>query len=493
MFPNHITSAAAARAHFGIPPGVDIFNNYIPKQEEPIGVQLAGMTDEEVEEDLRAAERLVENIRSNAGEQGLNERDERRLDAAEIYLAIAQAEHDRRSSESRAQKDGRRMQASTRRADPNQMPQQLQATQTGAGSRGILLDPTTFRNASKALFGARAQASPWRSHAEWLTHLSNMSGDPRLMQNATGTEGVGVDGGFAVPPTFFGNVLDQAMQEAVFAPRCRLFVSPTNKATISVPDRQHHSAGTAGLVGNWASETGQQTPQAMKWREINLDMGKVFILSEASSELEEDAPGYAQELEQGMSEETALTLDAAVYAGTGVKRPLGLMGHASVITVVKESGQAADTVLFQNLVNMYARLTPACKKRAVWFVSPGILPQLMYMKFPGGTSPVLLSGGFNDALTGAPVQTIMGRPVVETELTALLGDAGDIVLADMSQYGLVVKSSARFERTNAVKFDRDILTWRMVTRVGGQPLWDEPVTPRNGAQTLSWCAVLGAR
>lgn len=466
-----------------------LFNAAHSNEDEPVDVST--LADADLERYIAEREQLIATISANGLEGAGAARNERRLTEAEDSLAALKAEQIRRN-ETPAQRDAQRIRASTRRADPNQ-PQQLQATQAGAGSRGILLDPTTYRNASKALFGARAQTSPWRSDAEWLTHLQNMSGDPRLFQNATGTEGVGVDGGFAVPPTFFGNVLDHAMQEAVFAPRCRLFVSPTNEATISVPDRKNHSAGTAGLIGNWYAEGETMTSQVLRWRELTLKLHKVGILSEVSSELEEDARGYVTELQQGMSEETALTLDAAVYAGTGAKRPLGLMNHKSVITIVKESGQAADTVVFANIVNLYSRLAPRCKKNAVWFVSPGILPQLVHMVFPGSNTPVLMGGGVNDALTGAPAQTIMGRPVIETELTALLGDAGDIVLADMSQYGLLLKPSARFERDAGPGFNRDVLTWRMVMRVGGQPLWDDVVTPRNSGQTLSWATVLGAR
>ena len=49
-------------------------------------------------------------------------------------------------------------------------------------------------------------------------------------------------------------------------------------------------------------------------------------------------------------------------------RPRGVLNDAALITIAKESGQAADTMLFENIVNMLTRIHPnllpgACPRR----------------------------------------------------------------------------------------------------------------------------------
>ena len=132
----------------------------------------------------------------------------------------------------------------------------------------------------------------------------------------------------------------------------------------------------AGITANWAGENEAQTPQSLKWLAREVKLNKTFILAEASSELIEDGANYAQQLEQAMAASTALKLDAAVLIGTGIRMPLGLLtgSSTSAIQVAAEGSQAAATVLYLNLVKLYSRLTPACQKRATWFISSDVMP-----------------------------------------------------------------------------------------------------------------------
>lgn len=341
------------------------------------------------------------------------------------------------------------------------------------------------------LFGKKA--SPWNMPEDFFRTVVNGIGDPRLIYNATGTEGVGVDGGFDVPPEFYMGVIDQALQQAEFAPRARIFPTQSNNLTIPLPDMQNRASAIAGIAGNWAAENQSQTAQVLKWRSVELKLNKVFILAEASGELAEDGLNYSSQLTNVMSEATAYTLDDALLAGTGAGQPIGLIGHASAVSISPESGQAAGSILYQNLVNMYSRMAPACQKRAVWYISSSAWPQLLSMVFPGSTTPVLLSTGFNDSAAGTPAGTIFGRPVVTTEIARALGDVGDITFADMSQYALLVKNAARIEYSNAPGFGRDVGSWRLILRVSGQPLWNTTITPHGGGSSLTWATYIAAR
>lgn len=360
---------------------------------------------------------------------------------------------------------------------------------------GVLL-PANCAKPSALIF-ARS-ADPFAKDPErFFQAVANRMLLPEMMQNVYGNEGAGADGGFAVPPSWFTGVIDQSLQAAELAPRALIFPTMGPALTIPMPDYTNRSGDLAGLTGNWSAEGATEAAQRLRFRQVIVPANKLFIHAEASGELAEDGLGFGAQLQQGLSTAAAYSLDDAIVAGSGIGRPLGILNDPAAIAVTPESGQAADTVLFQNLVNVYSRLAPACQKRATWFISPGVLPQLLTLTFPAGggtTVPVLLgNGSATNAAAGEPVGTIFGRPCVVTEIARPLGDAGDVILADMTQYALVVRSGARIEMSNGPGFNRDVMSWRLIWRVGGQSFWNAAVTPYAGGLSLSWAAYIAAR
>ena len=80
---------------------------------------------------------------------------------------------------------------------------------------------------------------------------------------------------------------------------------------------------------------------------------------------------------------------------------------------------------------------------------------------------------------------LLGRPVIETEFNADLGDAGDILLADMSQY-MMIDRDVQAASSAAVAFLTDETCFRTVYRCDGQPKISAPLTPYKGTgNTLS--------
>lgn len=371
----------------------------------------------------------------------------------------------------------------------------VHAARTAENARAGILLPANCARPS-ALLVPRA-SDPKGGAETFFRAIANRVYTPELVKNAYGNEGSGADGGFSVPPSWFAGVIDQALQAAEFAPRARIFPSTGPALTIPMPDYTNRQTDLAGLSGNWSAEGATQTAQRLRWRQVNVPANKLFILAEASGELAEDGLGFAMQLQQGLSTAAAYSLDAAILGGTGVGQPLGILSDPAAISVNPESGQAADSVLFQNLVNVYSRLAPACQKRATWFISPGVLPSLLTLTFPssgGAVIPVLLgNGNATNAAAGEPVGTIFGRPVVVTEISRAIGDPGDVVFADVTQYALVVRAGARIEMNAGPGFNRDVMSWRLIWRVGGQSFWNAAISPYAGGLSLSWCAYLAAR
>jgi len=284
------------------------------------------------------------------------------------------------------------------------------------------------------------------------------------------------------------------LQTARLAPRCRLFGTPSNNLNIPMLDTSDRRTSIAGIAAQWVSEASQGTAQKLRFKLTAAKLKKIMILAEASSELLEDGIGYEAQLMTAFNGAVGYTMDDAIVDGTGVGEPLGVLRSSSAIEAEPESGQIADTIVYDNLVNMYSRLHPASIPNAVWLYTQAAVPLLLRMVIPGSDGqPVLLSGGPNDAAAGAPAQTIFGLPAFSIESMPQLGDRGDIILVDLTQYALMMKNAARIAYDGSPGFDRDVATWRLVVRADGLPIWQSAITPRNNGPTLSWCVVLGAR
>lgn len=177
----------------------------------------------------------------------------------------------------------------------------------------------------------------------------------------------------------------------------------------------------------------------------------------------------------------------AIFEGTGAGMPSGLFGatlHPAVVSVAKQPGQAAATIVKENIDNMWARMWARSRKNAVWFINQDCEPQLNQMGQIVGTGglPVYLPPG---GLSQSPYGTLYGRPVIATEYNQALGTPGDIALADLSQYTLVDKGGVNAATSMHVAFLTDQMVFRITYRVDGKPMWTAPMTPFKGALTKS--------
>jgi HK97 family phage major capsid protein len=161
----------------------------------------------------------------------------------------------------------------------------------------------------------------------------------------------------------------------------------------------------------------------------------------------------------------------------------------ALVSQAKESGQAANTIQYENIVKMYAR---AWGSDFIWIGNQEIFPQLATMSLAVGTggAPVWMPA---NRAAGMPYQTLMGYPLIFVEQAAALGTVGDLILADMSQYRLVDKGGVQSAMSIHVEFVADEIVFRWLTRVDGQPLWNSALTPYKGSNTRSPFVALATR
>jgi len=320
--------------------------------------------------------------------------------------------------------------------------------------------------------------------------------DPRL-KAATGlSEGVPSDGGFLVQQDFSNELLQNVHDTGILYPKCRRLPISANSTGIKINavDETSRVAGSrwGGIRGYWAAEAAEKTKSKPKFKQLELSLQKLVGLCYATDELLQDTAALGTVLMQGFSEEFNFLVDDAIVRGTGAGQPLGLLNANCLISVGAETGQAATTIVAENIQKMWARLYNRSRRNAYWYINQDCLPQLHSMSLAVGTGgvPVYMPAG---GLSGQPYGTLYGRPVIEIEHCATLGAQGDIILADLSQYLVIEKGGIQSASSIHVRFIYDETAFRFVWRVDGQPAWTAALTPFQGSNDVSPFIVLDAR
>jgi len=344
---------------------------------------------------------------------------------------------------------------------------------------------------------------PWKSFGEQLLAVVNAarpggSVDPRLSVKAASglNEQVGSDGGFLVQEDFTTELLKRAYDTGVLASKCRKIPLSTNANALKINavDETSRANGSrwGGIQAYWEGEADQLAGSKPKFRQMELNLRKLTGLCYATDELLTDAAALQAVISDAFAEEFGFKIDDAIINGTGAGMPLGIMNSKALIQVSKENGQAAGTINIQNIVKMWSRCWGRSRQNAAWYINQDIEPQLYTMSLAVGTGgiPVYMPAG---GVSGQPYSTLFGRPVIPLEQCQTLGTLGDIILADLSQYLLVDKGGINAASSIHVRFLYDEQVFRFIYRVDGQPIWNQPLSPFKGSNTLSPFVALQTR
>lgn len=343
----------------------------------------------------------------------------------------------------------------------------------------------------------------FKNLAEFMAALASERGDSRLrvgppIHAAGMTEGTGSSGGFLVPPQFLAEILGPAFVESGILSRVSVVPMTSSAVMIAGFNNTDSHAGGAigGLTMEWAGEGQQLSSQTGKVRAVTMQAKKGAVMVEVTNELLFDSPAASIQLREIMSAAARFGLEAAILTGNGVGRPLGLLNDYAKIVISKETSQAADTINYQNIIKMVARIHPSLLPGSIWVANPNTLTQLLNIQRPisdaAGTDYV---GGdilpvFQTGVGGT--FSLLGLPLVFSEALPVLGDAGDLVLASFSEYQLGMRMDARIDVSTELKFDYDKSVFRLILRADGLSRWDQALQPMNG-DTLTWATMLEER
>jgi len=361
-------------------------------------------------------------------------------------------------------------------------------------------EPTKPELSDRELTGSPIRFRSFGEQMQAVIRASQPGGfvDPRLTLRAvTGmSEGTPSDGGFLVQTDFAAELLKRTYATGVVANRCRRISigANSNSLKINAINESSRADGSrwGGVAAYWTAEGGAKTQSQPSLRQIEFNLKKLTGLAYVTDELLADSSALEQVLMQAFAEEIGYRLDDAIIRGTGAGQPLGILAAPCLVTVAAEGGQDVDTVISQNVINMYSRMYAPGQLTGVWFINQNVQPQLFALEMPvalGGLPAYMPPGG----LSSTPYGTLFGRPVIPIEQCDTVGDVGDIIFADMNEYILVDKGGIQSASSIHVKFTNDETTFRFVYRVDGAPWWNTHLTLANTATTVSPFVALAAR
>lgn len=312
----------------------------------------------------------------------------------------------------------------------------------------------------------------------------------RLVRAATtfGNESSGPDGGYAVPPQFANEIASVAYAEESLMSLCDH--TPVSGNSMTFPKDEATPWGSTGITAAWEGEGNQSSPKKPALGESQLKLRKLKVLVAASEELLADASAMSAYITRKCAEAVDWKVNDAMVNGTGAGMPLGIMVAASTVSQAKETSQTAATINAANIAKMFGRVIGGAGAKLAWLAHPDAFNQIITLTLNNNPIWTPPSEGFK----AAPNGLLLGRPVLLTDACQTLGTVGDIILGNFSGYRAITKAGgAEFAQSMHLWFDQDLMAFRLIFRMDGQPALAAAVSPKNGSSTRSHFATLATR
>ncbi len=319
-----------------------------------------------------------------------------------------------------------------------------------------------------------------------LMHISNA---------ATGaSESVPADGSFLIQQDFTLSLLPSIEDNSVLYKKTRNIPIGPNANGLRAPILDETTRATGSRFGGVTVYRTAEAPDLStlgskpKFALLDLRLEDFYGVCFATEDLLQDAVALGAIIQTAFPAEMGFVLDDEIIRGTGAGRMLGILSSAALVSVTKETGQAAATIETDNIVKMVARMPGRLFATAEWYINQDCLPQIYTLML--GNYPIYMPPG---GASSTPYGTLYGKPLNVIEQADTLGQKGDILLFDLSQYITIDKGGIDSQESIHVKFLTDERCFRFKMRNNGQPAWKASKTPYKGSNKVSPFISLDAR
>lgn len=346
----------------------------------------------------------------------------------------------------------------------------------------------------------RASLRPFTSFGEQLVAIARASMpnpviDPRLQAAVSGASaGEPSSGGFMIQTGYSDALLARAREESPIIGQCNQIPIPEGTESIDLPVIDETSRATGSRWGGVRvyrkAEADTVSASKPKFGKLKIDTAEIMGIAYATERLLRNARTVEAVFGNAFASEFAFKVTDELIRGGGGDECLGVLNAPCTVSQAKETGQAAASILMENLSNMWARVPAKSKARGEWYINNDVEPALdkIYKAIgTGGSEVPFVTYDANGQMR------IKGRPVRQLEQCATLGTVGDIIFADWNEYILSPQGAIEGATSMHVRFIYGEMTFRWTYYINGRPAWLSALTPYKGSNTLAPFVTLATR
>lgn len=301
-------------------------------------------------------------------------------------------------------------------------------------------------------------------------------------------------GGFGVGKTILPGLLQVGSDGDPTAGRTQAVPMASPVVGINArTDKNHTSSVSGGLTVTRRPEAVAASSSRFEMEQVELKANGLFGLAFATEEILTDSPiSFAALIASGFAQEFPAAVLKEKIRGIGGSEMLGVLNSPAKIEVAAEGGQSADTILALNVIKMRARCWGYGD--AIWIANHETMPQLIQAAIVvEGSNGGGLITVYQPSLREDVPDMLLGRPIFYSEFASAIGDVGDLMLLNMSQYLEGVYQPLQSAESVHVRFVNHERAFKFWLRNAGAPWWRSALTPHKGAATLSPFVTLAAR
>ena len=304
--------------------------------------------------------------------------------------------------------------------------------------------------------------------------------DTKGMTKTDLAEGAGATGGYLVPVQYAPAIVAAGAPYSILR-RAGATVIQMSGKTLQVPTLDIETAPSAGdtsyaggAIAYWTEEATAPTESEPRFRLVELVNHKLATYAQASNELRADS-AVESILTTVLGRASASKENYAFFRGDGVGKPLGIMESGALLTSTRS---AAHAFALADVADMFGQLLPDSYTKGIWVMNPTVIDPLIQLV----SAPLAWMPDLNTAIPGL---RLLGLPVYVTGALCAVGTTGDVLLIDPSYYIIGDRAGLSIAYSEHYAFTSDQGTWRLTSRVAGQPWIENYITLEDAATTVS--------
>jgi HK97 family phage major capsid protein len=330
------------------------------------------------------------------------------------------------------------------------------------------------------------------SLGEVCAALANPFKTREILNAQTGfaAESIGPDGGFLLQPEqvqYIDSAIRQTSQVI-----SNLTIRPQSSDLLKVPYDETppwaQDFGTpVGVAAGRVAEGGSVSTTKPPLNIVELPLNKLISRVDVTDELLRDLAYMGSFVADKMAQAIAWRMEKWFLAGTGVGQPKGLLKGPGLVTQAKETSNA--TLVPANVFKMMADMLPGSYSRAFWLCHPLVLPQLFGLISGSGGWPLFVK----DVTAATPYGTLMGRPIVTSEVCAAPNAVLAFNLVDPAGYFAGQHVDGIQTSTNIwLYWEQGLQAMKATVRVSGAPALSQQMTRADGTNKIGHTVTLAA-